>query len=273
MLNLVRMFKMRLYAFTFLRHLRWLPLSRLRTHGNGRQIGRPIVRYYWADFLDRHRADILGRALEIGTTDSLREYGRGAVTEFNAIDIQKHSPDVTVVTDLSRADSVPAAEYDCFINQFTMHLIYDVEAALYHSIRLLTPGGVLLVNFPCVDYYFPTGLDMGTGVNLYAHHWFTPIQVENFLRRFDLTPADYSIRVYGNLLTRVAYQLNLPAEACTKDELNHEDPGHPLLICARVVKPGGWQPEPPSYRDPWLPADEAARWNAISGHYAEAASN
>ena len=149
-----------------------------------------------------------------------------------------------------------------------MHLIYDIEAAIYHAIRILKPGGVLLVNFPCVDYYFPHGLDMGTGEPLFLYWWFTPIQVENLFRRAGLGGADYVLEVYGNLFARIAYQLNLPAEELTKHELEYSDPGHPLLICARVIKPESWQGIKPPYRDPWRPEVTPAQWNPVTGHYA-----
>lgn len=109
---------------------------------------------------------------------------------------------------------------------------------------------------------------MGTGPPLFVHHWFTPIQVENIVRRLPLDEASYRLTVYGNLFSRVAYQMNLPAEECTRDELHHVDPGHPLLICARIVKPANWQAPAPVYREPWLPPVTPARWNPVSGHYA-----
>jgi SAM-dependent methyltransferase len=174
------------------------------------------------------------------------------------------------VADLSRADHVLSDTYDCFINQFTMHVIFDVEAALYHSVRVLKPGGVLLINFSCVDYYFPRGLDMHTGAPLFVFWWFTPIQVENMLRRIGLTGSDYELALYGNLFARIAYQLNVSAEELTRCELEYVDPGHPLLICARVTKPVGWKATRPEYRDPWLPDTRPAHWNPDKGHYADA---
>jgi hypothetical protein len=255
------------------RHIRSLQLRRLTPIGDGRLRGTPIVRYYWAAFLQQHRRDIRGRALEIGTTATIRQYGGAALTHAEAIDLQAHSPEVNVIADLSRADQVAQNSYDCFVNQFSMHLIYDVEAALYHSVRLLKQGGVLLVNFPCVDYYFPRGLDMGTGAPLYLYWWFTPIQVENLLRRVGLDAADYSITQYGNLFARVAYQMNLPAEELTRPELERVDLGHPLLICVRVVKPDGWSAPRPGYRDPWLPNLVPEQWNSVTGHYANTDRN
>lgn len=251
-----------------IRHLRCLSLRRLRPVSNGRQRGTPVVRYYWAHYLRQHQPDICGNALEVGTTATIRRYGGKAVIRADAIDLEAHSPEVTVVADLSRADHVPSDTYDCFINQFTMHLIYDVEAALYHAIRILKPGGVLLVNFPCVDYYFAKGLDMGTGAPLFLYWWFTPIQVENLLRRLGLGGADYELVIYGNLFARIAYQMNIPAEELTRNELEHVDAGHPLLICARVAKPLSWRVTKPEYRTSWLPEVTPARWNPLMGHYA-----
>jgi hypothetical protein len=198
---------------------------------------------------------------------TLRQYGGEALIRADAIDLTPHSPEVTLIADLSRADHLPENQYDCFVNQFSMHVIYDVEAALYHSIRLLKPGGVLLVNFSCLDYSFPSGLDMQTGAPLYIHHWFTPVEVQDLLHRSGLDEHDYSIALFGNLFARVAYQMNMPAAELTRHELDFIDPGHPLLICARVVKPEGWRAERPIYRDPWLPSHEPARWNAQKGHY------
>jgi glycosyltransferase involved in cell wall biosynthesis len=249
------------------RQLRGLQLRRLRPLGNGRQSGTPVVRYYWARFLEKHRPDIRGAALEIGNTLTVRQYGGPAVTRADALDLARHDPDVTAVADLTRADALPGDQYDCFINQFTMHLIYDLDAALYHSMRMLKPGGVLLVNFPCVDYYFPTGLDMATGQPMYMYWWFTPIQVENLLRRAGLSSNDYTMEIFGNLFTRVAYQMNLPAEELTRHELGYVDPGHPLLICVRAVKPAQWRASKPAYRDPWRPETSPARWNPVTGHY------
>jgi hypothetical protein len=258
---------LRLSSLPILRQVRSIQFRRLTPLRNGRQPGTFIVRYYWAHYLHTYRKDIYGRALEIGAIDTLVRYGGAAVTCAEGMDIAAHSPDIKVIADLAQADRVPSNTYDCFINQFTMHLIYDLDAALYHSIRILKPGGTLLVNFTCVDYYFARGLDMGTGAPLFVYWSFTPIQVENLLRRAGLTSDDYSIDVYGNLFTRVADQLNLSAEELTRHELDYADPGHPLLICARIVKPAQWNIAKPTYHSPWQPSIAPAQWNDVTGHY------
>jgi SAM-dependent methyltransferase len=249
------------------RQLVCVRLRRLEPLANGRQRGVPIVRYYWGRFLEKHRDDIHGRGLEIGTTSTIREYGGRALAEADALDLSAHSPEITVVADLTRADAIPAETYDCFVNQFTMHLIYDLEGALYHSLRILKPGGSLLVNFPCVEYVFARGLDMGTGAPLFVFWQFTPLQVENLLRRAGLEESDFELELSGNLFTRVAYQMNMTADELTAAELERVDPGHPLLICVRAIKPRDWDPPRPEARTPWLPSSSAARWNPVTGHY------
>jgi hypothetical protein len=47
----------------------------------------------------------------------------------------------------------------------------------------------------------------------------------------------------------------MPAEALTHEELTQLDGAWPVLIAARVVRPVGWNVEPPVYRDAWNPQD------------------
>lgn len=257
-------------SWPLVRHWRTLQFRRLRPFDDGQSSGLSVIRYYWADFLEHHRADIKGRALEVGETSTIRAFGGEAVTQPEALDLAAHSSDVKVVADLARADHIPNDEYDCFVNQFTTTVIYDIEAALYHAIRLLKPGGVLLINFWSLDFYLYRGLDMGTGAPLYMYHWFTPIQIENMLRGLALTEEDFSLSIYGNLLTRMAFLLNVPAKAFTPQERDTIDPGQPLLICARIVKPNTWEATKPTYKDPhWTPDLVPAQLSDKTGHYGD----
>lgn len=257
-------------SWPLIRQWRSRQFRRLRPFGGGRSDGLPVIRYYWAEFLEKYQGDIRGRALEVGETVTIRQYGGNRLTQADALDLAAHSLEVRVVADLSRADLIPGDQYDCFVHQFTTCVIYDIEAALYHAIRLLKPGGVLLINFWCVDFYLHRGLDMGTGAPLYMYHWFTPIGVHNLLHSLGLDDTEYQMEIYGNLLTRMAFLLNLPAEEFTPAELDFADPGQPLLLCVRVVKPTNWQATKPIYRDPcWTPAVLPAQLRPDTGHYGD----
>ncbi|MCB0024873.1 MAG: hypothetical protein M9936_17600 [Caldilinea sp.] len=258
-------------SWPLIRHVRGMGLRRLRPFGDGRQDHLSVIRYYWADFLEAHRGDVRGCGLEIGETATIRYYGGDALEQADALDLAPHSPEVRVVANLARAGAVPGEQYDCFLVQFTTNVIYDIPSALYHAIRLLKPGGVLLTNFWSTDFYFADGLDMGTGAPLYMHWFFTPIQVENLLLGLGLARSDYALSVYGNLLAKTAFLMNLPARELTPAERETRDPGQPLLICARVVRPLHWDsPAPPEVEPRWLPAGPPLHINPVTGHFGDA---
>jgi hypothetical protein len=256
----------RLGSLPVIRGWRGSQLRRLQPLANGRPRATPVIRHYWERFLTAHRSDVRGHALEIGSAQTLTRIGGSEVVRADALDMAPRDG-ITIVADLSRADALAAGTYDCVIVPFTTHLIYDIDAAIYHALRILKPRGVLLINFPCIDFCFPRGLDMATGTTLFVHWFFTPLQVENLLRRQGLDSNDYRLSIDGNLFARVAYEMNLPAEELTREELESRDEGHPLLVSARVVKPDSWKGTRPPYRDPWVPPTQPDRWNEKTGHY------
>lgn len=258
-------------SWPMIRQLRAMRLRRLKPIGDGRHGELSVIRYYWAEFLEQHRADFRGHALEIGDNATICHYGNGKLVQADALDLAAHSPAVRIVADLARANHVPGEQYDCVLLQFTNNVIYDIESALYHALRLLKPGGVLLTNFWCTDFYFHNGLDMGTGAPMYMHWFFTPIQVENLLRGLGLSDKDFTVQIYGNLLTKTAFLMNLPARELTAQERDMHDPGQPLLICARIARPGDWQCVRPTEHDPyWTPAAKPLQARPDTGHYGDA---
>jgi SAM-dependent methyltransferase len=175
--------------------------------------GTPIVRQYWHDFLVQNQSSIAGRGLEIGSTKTIRRYGRDRLTSADALDLLPN-PGVTYVTDLTQAWDVPAEYFDVFINQFTLHLIRDDLEALYHSIRVLRPGGTLLCNFACFSGFQAEGQDFGTGVRSYVWRWYTPPGVEFMLQRLGLGPDDFDLVSYGSYVGLLAYSLGIPPRSC-----------------------------------------------------------
>lgn len=224
------------------KHLRCLALRRTSALYPGRAIDTQVVRHYWRHFLSGRRSDIRGRALEIGSTGTIRYFGGDNVEAAEAIDIVRSSPNVTIVADLANAGHVPSDQFDCFVNQFTMHLIYDFKAALYHSIRLLKPNGVLLINFPCRSGYQPDGISLGGEKKAHVYWWFTPRLVETVFSELGITGHHCQLKTYGNFFALIAYLAGIPSEELTVDELETEDPDIPLLICARIQKPPDWSP-------------------------------
>ena len=69
----------------------------------------------------------------------------------------------------------------------------------------------------------------------------------------------------------MAFLMNLPAHELTLKELEFNDPGQPLLICVRLVKPENWKVRKPEYKEPrWMPETSPATCDPKTGHYGDA---
>ena len=206
------------------------------------------VRGYWDRFLKSHRDDIRGVALEIGNTDLTRGIGGAAVTRADALDVAP-APGIAIVADLQRAWDVPGETYDVFVNQFTMHLLPDDRAALFHAVRLLKPGGVLLCNFPCVSSY-PLPLEYSPGTRTFVERWYTPAGVRRLVDELGLGSVT-EIVTYGSPIVLLAYLCGLPLQRATSRWLDYNDPSVPILVCVRIQRPENWNP-------PWQPPRASA---------------
>lgn len=207
------------------------------------------VRHYWGVFLKAHAADVHGEVLEIGETAVTRRIGGAAVTRAIALDVVP-GPGIGVVADLQRAWNVPDASFDAFLIPFTMHLLEDDRAALFHAVRIMRPGGTVLVNFPCVSSHPPDGLPYPPGSRSYVQRWYTPAGVCRLLDSLDLG-RDATITTFGNTLGLLAYVHGLSTNVLAARWLNWTDPATPILVCARIVRPAGWpsfagMPTPPN---------------------------
>jgi hypothetical protein len=76
--------------------------------------GTPIDRRYIERFLAANRSDICGRVLEIQSADYTRRFGV-AVQTVDVLDINSSNTAATIVADLTAADQVPSAIFDCVI--------------------------------------------------------------------------------------------------------------------------------------------------------------
>ena len=164
--------------------------------------GIPLDRYYIHNFLDRHRADIRGRVLEVKDSGYTRAFGDDRVTASDVLDIDSTNIKATVVTDLSRADAIADDTYDCFILTQTLGVVFDVAGALRHAVRILKPGGVLLCTVPATGRIsYEEGLD--------GDYWrFTEASVRRlFAVHFPIDASE--IMGHGNVLASSAFLYGL----------------------------------------------------------------
>jgi SAM-dependent methyltransferase len=192
--------------------------------------GIPLDRYYIHRFLDRHKADIRGRVLEVKDDGYARAFGGDRVTACDVLDVNPANTRATVVADLSRADAIAGGTYDCFILTQTLGVIYDVAASLRHAVRILKPGGVLLCTLPAAGRIsYEEGLD--------GDYWrFTEASARRLFA--DVLPAgSFELNGYGNVLACTAFLYGLAPHELKAEELDTFDPYFPVVYTVRAVKP------------------------------------
>src|SRR5207253_951351 len=88
--------------------INWGDLRRLTPISSiwGVDRGRPLDRYYIENFLERNRADITGRVLEIKDPVYTDRYGAG-VTQADVLDIDRANDRATIIADLTKAEGIP----------------------------------------------------------------------------------------------------------------------------------------------------------------------
>ena len=128
-----------------------LPGLEPRCRDFGKSRGTPIDRAYIHEFLWDRRADVRGRVLEIADSGYTDYLGEGAVTRCDVLHVRAGDPWVTIVGDLATGEGVPTEAFDCIVLTQTLHLIYDVQAAVRTTHDALRPGGVVLVTLPGIS--------------------------------------------------------------------------------------------------------------------------
>lgn len=197
----------------------------------GMERGQAIDRRYIETFLRSHEAEVRGRCLEIKEPAYTKWFGGTRVTAWDVLDIDPANAGATLHGDLTRGAGIPDAQYDCFILTQTLHLLYDFRGALSHALRVLKPGGTLLLTVPAVSRVPPEegGLD--------TDYWrFTAASLRRLLA--ELLPLEaFEVTSYGNVLAAAGFLYGLAVEDLEPGELDRLDPHFPVIIAARARKP------------------------------------
>jgi SAM-dependent methyltransferase len=199
------------------------PIS--RTFGFDR--GTPVDRYYVEGFLARHASDIRGRVLEVGDASYSRRFGGAAVTHQDVLHVSRDVPEATLIGDLAAPGVLPGGAFDCIVLTQTLHLIYDMKAALAQVHRALAPGGVVLVTVPGI-----TQLDRGEWNKTWS--WsLTPYSARRlFEELFD--GAELDVSSHGNVFAATAFLQGVALEEVDRRKLDEVDLAYPVTITVRV---------------------------------------
>ena len=195
--------------------------------------GQPIDRHYIEHFLEQHAADVRGDVLEVGTNAYTRRFGSDRVSRSEVLHVSDEMPEVTLVADMTRPDSLPPDEFDCIILTQTLQFIYDCREALSTAYRALKPLGVLLVTVPGIAQVSRADMDR------WGDYWrFTTLALQRLLEE-TCEDAHIEISGYGNVLSAIAFLQGLATEELGNEELGHVDPDFQLIVAARIAKRRG----------------------------------
>jgi SAM-dependent methyltransferase len=193
--------------------------------------GTPVDRYYVEAFLAAHSGDIRGRALEIGDASYCRKFGSGIVRQ-DVLHVAEGNPGATIVGDLSVPGVLPEGAFDCLIVTQTLHLIYDMQAAVSAMHRALKPGGVLLLTCPGISQ-----VDRGE----WGATWFWSITRLAAERMFAgvFGAANVAVEARGNVYAAVCFLEGLALEEVDVAKLEIFDACYPVIVAVRACKPEG----------------------------------
>jgi glycosyltransferase involved in cell wall biosynthesis/SAM-dependent methyltransferase len=220
---------------------RWPPLGWVR-FGHLRRVtpfsrqfgfdhGLPIDRYYIEDFLARHADDIRGHVLEVSNATYTRRFGGDRVGQSDVLHVSAGNPMATIVADLTCAEQIPSATFDCLILTQTLPFVYDVRAVIKTLYRILKPGGVVLVTVPGISQVSREDMEQ------WGQYWsFTTQSVRRLFEEI-FPGGQVHIKAYGNVLTATAFLYGLVTQDLRRPELDYHDPDYEMIITVRAVRP------------------------------------
>jgi glycosyltransferase involved in cell wall biosynthesis len=196
--------------------------------------GTPIDRVYIEDFLQRNSSSIRGRVLEVGDDTYSRRFGADRITKQDVLHVTTGNPAATIVGDLSTKGLLTKGAFDCLVLTQTLHLIYDMHAAVQEMHRALRPGGVVLVSVPGI-----TRVDRGP----WGKDWFWSFTEASARRLFAevFGAENVTVETDGNVYAATLFLQGLAAEEADKAMLAAYDPCFPVLISVRAQKSLGWR--------------------------------
>jgi SAM-dependent methyltransferase len=191
--------------------------------------GKPVDRRYIEIFLASCSLNISGRVLEVGDNAYTTRFGGTRVTASDVLNRYDGHPSTTFVADLEKGDDLPSEAFDCIVLTQTLHLLFDIPAAVATLWRILRPGGVLLVTVPWVS-----PIDRGE----WGDSWFwsiSPTALSRLLSdRFGVQNVE--VRHYGNAYSATGFLYGLAEHELNSAMLDVHDPCCPVIVAARAIR-------------------------------------
>jgi glycosyltransferase involved in cell wall biosynthesis len=191
--------------------------------------GTPVDRYYIEAFLATYSSDIRGRTLEVGDAFYCRKFGTGIVQQ-DVLHVTADNPEATIIGDLSVPGVLPEGAFDCLVVTQTLHLIYDMHAAVAAMYRALKPGGVLLLTCPGISQ---------VDRREWGATWFWSLTRLAAERMFGdvFGAASVAVETRGNVYAAVCFLEGLALEEVDATKLDVLDAAYPVIVTVHARKP------------------------------------
>lgn len=197
-----------------------------RTFGLDR--GTPIDRYYIEKFLNENRADITGRVLEVAENYYSRKFG-SQVDVYEILHVERNSQ-ATIVGDLTKSETLPSNQIDCFICTQVLNFIFDFQKAIEGAHQILKPGGVVLATVSGISQVSRYDADR------WGHFWsFYPQGIEQAFKKV-FGENNVEVQTLGNSLTAISFLKGVALEELNTEELDFQDADYPVSITIRARK-------------------------------------
>ena len=149
------------------------------------------------------------------------------------LSVEASNPKATFVGDLTQANTLPEAVFDCIVLTQTLQYIFEIPAAVATLFRALKPGGALLLTVPSVR----SQID-GRAWGATWYWWFTPAAIRRLLEG-SFQPDAVTVDTYGNIFVATAFHFGVALEEVKPNELDVSDPEFPVIVTARAIKRRG----------------------------------
>jgi hypothetical protein len=148
----------------------------------------------------------------------------------DVLHVTADNPEATIVGDLCVPGVLPEGAFDCLVVTQTLHLIYDMHAAVAAMYRALRSGGALLRTCPGISQ-----IDRGE----WGATWYWSLTRPAAERMFGevFGAANVDVEAWGNSYAAICFLEGLALEEVDTAKLDVLDTAYPVIVTVRASKP------------------------------------
>jgi SAM-dependent methyltransferase len=145
------------------------------------------------------------------------------------VHVHAGNPLATIVGDISRPGTLPRAAFDCIVLTQTLHLVWDMAAAVRELHAALKPGGILLLTVPGISQ-----IDRGE----WGEQWYwalTPAAVRRLLGEA-FGEESVTVESHGNAYAATTFLQGLALSEVDRRKLDVLDEAYPVIVTAHATR-------------------------------------